>query len=255
MNDLYSGLIYKYIDIEGGKESLKNKTIQISKPTATNDPFECHSAMVEMGNIEKYANFLMDSLHSDWSIAKRRKARSVYVHNYKKYGIKHVIEKERTRLAFASFSKSCTVIPLWAYYSNNHTGICLCYEVDKHVNLEGQDYFAMVVNYQEEMEKLFISEKDIDFYKKWLTRKSIEWQHEREVRLVNLKHFTDLEKQRLIYPKNSLKKIIFGLNTLQEDVEEVIEIVNKYYPEESIRFSEVELNNKMFLLDEIDITT
>ena len=60
MDTLHTSRFFKYIDIEGGKKSLKKRTFKFSVPSVTNDPFECYGGLIENDQREDLIKQLID---------------------------------------------------------------------------------------------------------------------------------------------------------------------------------------------------
>lgn len=43
-------ILYKYIDIDGGKSMIENQDLQFSNACSLNDPFDCHPKLIDFSN-------------------------------------------------------------------------------------------------------------------------------------------------------------------------------------------------------------
>lgn len=160
---------------------------------------------------------------------------------------------EVQNIGILSLTTDYTNTLMWAHYANNHSGFCIGYEVfqsDKTKNNflisceDSNKYFDNNhINFLKncvEAKKVEYSEKNIIFnpfifnpdpITNSLFCKSKEWEYEKEYRVVraNMNHLPDKEFRKLHYPKNILKKIIFGFKTDQEKIAEIKSIINTFY--------------------------
>lgn len=165
-----SRILYKYIDIKGGKLMLGNKTLQYTNATQLNDPFDCHPKLLDFSNIP-------DEMTNGW---------------IPKEWLQHKEENRalnrRNDTWLTSFSKRYDSILMWAHYCYNHKGICVGLNQDKvlacvppmfgTISSEPQ---VVEVNYADILERPDPSKCSWNY--QFLT-KAKEWEYEQEVRLV-----------------------------------------------------------------------
>lgn len=121
---------------------------------------------------------------------------------------------------------------LWAHYANNHTGICLTFEIPDSFVVERLVGCAPV---QYSHDSLFEALKQLDLSRSpdfdndlkpivtaFLTTKSPEWSYEKEARLIS---FSPGEQE---FDPGWLKQICFGLRTSDADRKRVKELAAKY---------------------------
>lgn len=210
--ETYKDIIHKYIDFEGAKLSLKNQTLLFQKPRIFNDPFDCYSRLLELKEPQSYINHLIETFHSNWSVAKRRKEKSKMMSNFNKHGLHQVYDIERERISVASFSKANNISLMWAYYCKSHTGITIGYEIPLGIfPFENSKFpaFLFVVEYIKEIEKIQMTLGNWEYIYKWIITKSFEWEHEKEVRLIHLHDFSTDERQFINHDPRMVKKNYF----------------------------------------------
>lgn len=120
-----------------------------------------------------------------------------------------LVDLKGTGVTCGSLKPNCPV--MWGHYGNNHTGVCLHFQVLENGN--------EVLSYKNEVDfkvdKVFYSDEPINLYenssikfsdieKKLLHTKSSKWEYEHEIRLTAPKQGT------LKFKKTALKSVIFG---------------------------------------------
>jgi len=121
----------------------------------------------------------------------------------------------------ACFSMNLMNMPLWANYANDHQGVCLQFDskIDK-------DFFTVMspVVYEENLTKLEFSPiTDESDMLKIFFRKAINWENEKEVRLLKG------VKGKVNYNKKALRNVILGYNSDDRFIGEIVKAVNKNY--------------------------
>ena len=214
--------------------NLVNDEIYMPASTELNDPFEC-LANFDLSGIE--------SLVTD------------------KTPVESFIENVPCWVKCAgiySMSSTPFEILMWSHYSDYHRGICIEYARNPNNELGGKECKA--VEYSEpsalnfDMLKILL-EKDTSFFKDMFHRKSINWQYEKEWRLVylhdpeNIK--TNINRCRKL--KADIMSITFGLRADKKEIESIINIFKQqnksidFYKMESVT-GRLEVRPKLLLL-------
>ncbi len=100
---------------------------------------------------------------------------------------------------------------MWRHYANNHKGFCIGYDTEllmKKHQAPNNVYFAGVrySKYMPTLSWLDIKKAQEIFLQKILATKSVDWEYEKEVRLI----FDDFGLK--VYPNQALKSIYFGVS-------------------------------------------
>lgn len=246
-----SRILYKYLDIKGGKAMLGNKTLQYTNATQLNDPFDCHPGLLDYSNIpETYSpekkQWYLGKLHND-------------------------AMNQRNRAWLCSLSKRNDSILMWAHYCQNHSGICIglnMEEMRKHP-IRGNISLCpckIEVQYVDILKK----ENKKPYLEYLLGTKAKEWEYEQEVRLVidnpswcyAVRPPRKTNSDGPIDPKivrfyNKLtpecfESIYFGIKTDENDVNEISEIVRKFNP--NIKLYQMAVDENALLLKAEEIT-
>lgn len=243
-------MVHKYIDAKGGIESLKNKTIQFNKASSTNDPFECYEGLIDIEDINEYAKHLLKLRYGNPTIRQLRKQVPVIVANYKKYGTEEVFERQRKNINIASFSKRNDSSLMWSYYADSHKGISIGYLIEGYLQFGNISATFLAVNYMKEIEMIYYKPNNYKSLLTWASTKSYDWNHEEEVRLLYISEEEEF-KTRLNYPTKILKKITFGLNTSEEDINHILKIIDSEYSNNDIEVKELVIGKEIFTVEEI----
>ncbi|MBV7440680.1 DUF2971 domain-containing protein [Weeksellaceae bacterium TAE3-ERU29] len=142
-----------------------------------------------------------------------------------------------------SLSKNNNNDVMWAHYSNNSKGFCIGFDIRNIQNI----LFRCIIREVKYLDKEIImphnSKNKIDTYLDLFITKNNKWSYEEEIRI--FKTWTE-EDRKIKLDENSIKEIIFGIDTSKEDMKEIIEEVNKnfsnvsfYQIEKDIEFSKL----------------
>lgn len=181
-------------------ENIANGVIWASAVTRFNDPFDCDFNSKLM---ETYCDKVLEKYSSE----KTKKIVSSF---------RKSIHELRVSTAASCFSEIGDSILMWSHYANKHKGICVCYDVEDLFELKKllvpMWYRNEKVNpykYTED-KKIAINER----IKEVFVQKSLEWQYEREWRLIDFVDTREIEALQenkgksigTIFPK----KVILG---------------------------------------------
>ncbi len=161
-------ILYKYLDIEGGKKMLKYSNLQFTNATKFNDPFDCDPALFDYSNIPVTKN--------NWP-----------PDDFFRHKAESDMRNLRNETWMCCLSKVYDSLLMWAYY-NNHKGVCIGLNKDAVMECL-QHYFIGLINpYAAEVRYRDIHQRP-DYFKNpsWailLTTKAKEWEHEHEVRII-----------------------------------------------------------------------
>ena len=251
--DYYTGNIYKYLNENGAIESLKNSTLKFNKSSFTNDPFECSKELIVFGDTDKIVDDLMLKFNDHLSIKHKREKRAKLTAALNNHDFRIIFEAQRNQIGIASFSERYNNPLMWAYYANNHNGVCLGYNIENGVlDHMGNKIFCWRVNYIKKIEKI-IFEPGIssEFFKEWITTKSYHWKREEEVRLLYMFFNCHGKYGFARHKRELLNKVVFGLNTTDEVIKNVVQIVKEKYNFQNITFSKMKIGSELFTLEEV----
>lgn len=165
-----SRILYKYLDIKGGKMMIGNKNLQFTNATQLNDPFDCHPKLMDYSNVP---DIVSGHLPKEW--------------------IQEQDECDANNLRndtwLCSLSKIHDSLLMWSHYCWNHSGICIGLDIEK-VMESLPPMFGTIYLKPLEIEVQYtdiINRPDgyraADWQYQWRT-KAKEWEYEQEVRLI-----------------------------------------------------------------------
>ncbi|WDF02944.1 DUF2971 domain-containing protein [Shouchella hunanensis] len=219
--------IYKYISLnsDDNLNQLKFNTLQDNKvflscASQLNDPFDSRGYFYKKQEMAKHPEL--------------KRFNGSIIDDFAKYAL------------VCSFSKvGVNNMPMWAHYSNNHSGFCVEYEPKKNDDLFRGCLFTIQytddrIDITQAMDKAITNllnhkKKSIDDYFKnvqielmpiaWITQflncvKHSSWSYEKEVRLINSAVSTEVSVSRRAIPS----AIYCGYNCSDEHIKELIQI-------------------------------
>lgn len=176
----YPKRLYKYRTLKSAVKSLKDPSIYLSSVLSFNDPYEGHFALDPNNTVQEWMSYIkrnrmvLDGLARNKAIQLSKD--SSLAGSIQKDAIKNVLE-ECGVFCFSTNSKS---ILMWAYYSEDHAGICIEYDPSKDAQLRN---VLLRVKYSNDFVKfnyLRQPERATDA----ILQKAKCWAHEKEYRIV-----------------------------------------------------------------------
>lgn len=141
---------YKYLH-----DLIAKRLLYFSKPTQLNDPFDCYPTMSFGETVQKQrynAERIIKEKRAELGqpILSPSQLQKEIKQFLKRYNDKIFINSTlynsiSTNSGIHSFSKTCTSIPQWTYYADEHKGIVLEFEINKTHGLP----FSFEVDYKE----------------------------------------------------------------------------------------------------------
>lgn len=196
-------------------ESLSNDEIWFSHTKYLNDPYEFKGMVLDRKKLE--------------------------MNGYSK----NVIENYQTLFDFDDYGITCLsansieYLPMWAYYTNNYSGVCVEYEVLNKTCIHEVIYepqrikvASLIFQMKNAVKKAISSNQDkyAKIYAKIFLQnlfiKSKMWEHEKEYRMV----YPIEEKEGVNVPVNNIgmrtRRIVVGINCSDENINRLNEISN-----------------------------
>lgn len=202
-DSIYNGIIYKYLSPEDGIRTLSNSTIFLQNPSKFNDPFDCYEEVVQFPDAKQYATDLLLSGKTKVPKEMMRLARNQIGNNQIDVisPFKDSLTEMKDKIGISCFSKNFNNKLMWSHYGDKHNGICIGFEFQ----IITTDYFIVLVDYVDKLEKANYRTDKEEMLKKWLYTKSSDWRYEEEVRLISL------NKQGVVkVAKKAFKHVVFG---------------------------------------------
>ena len=239
--NLSSQFVYKYVSFESAVKILENNTLKFSKPKDFNDPFDCKSEIEIYGGINEIAAYLSSFKKQREENSIQQRAYLLSVNPQFKYRVLVVPILEAIEdMNICCFSEIENNILMWTHYSNNHTGICLKFDISKDL-----ECFSLPIKviYSESFHKFNLLKNFKDGIVNIPRYKSKDWEYEKEVRMVKVIGGELFQP----FKKESLVEVIFGLRTSQDNIKEMknIKVKNKY---KNIIYKKMEIVSNKFTL-------
>ena len=252
---------YKYVNIQVAKIILSSCRLRWSSPVLFNDPFDIpreYTAQLDPNELEnklteEIVHIILEGrpthLHELLEIKKLLRAdksklsRDSIISSYA--GVPKIFDANRAidllRQSWDKILHTFRIIclsevndsmPMWAHYSNDHTGAALQFEcLDK---LDSPLLVAQPMIYSDEppsiptVEKLvkwLTGQKDYDWkdaFNRCQYKKGLEWSYEKEWRVVSSARPGETgEYSDWPFSPKELTNIFFGLKTTEEDISEI----------------------------------
>ena len=170
--------------------------------------------------------------------------------------IKRIRESIGGKIGVECFTQSPADVLMWSYYADKHTGICV--EFDFSILFSSiPDGLLLPVYYSEDrplldFSKLYdpiskqakpegITEEMPNLIWSWIT-KSIEWEREKEWRLISTKIGSDIDR---IVKLPIMSRIITGINVSEANYQKILEIAT----EKGIPVHRARLKNDKYLIE------
>ena len=252
-------ILYKYLDITGAKCMIGNSNLQFTNATQLNDPFDCHPSLIDH---EGLVDENLQGIRKQWQ--------------------KEIEENRALNLRnntwLCSLSKIYDSILMWAHYCYGHKGVCIGLDIEKVLKSTPSLFCSIYlephlweVQYQDIIQR---PSGGIDPWHYQLSTKAKDWEYEQEVRLIADKPtgmyaaFTPQQAkqnkpnkiwdwkeihQYMPLKGDCFESIYFGINTLEEDKEKIINHARKHL-NPNIKLYQMSVDEHAFRLKAEDIT-
>ncbi len=202
-------------------DSLKNGIIYFAKRKDLNDPFDCNIY------IERSIQNAIESLNDE--------SKQYLSSLIKEQNLFSSIRNDIDSFGICSFSLDLGETLMWSHYANDHRGACILYEFEKEFILEEKNkiigvsttnylpdsltkWFETIAPFAPLKLDPFVSE----LAKQLVISKAPAWSYEKEARIIRK------DPGAMKIPKEFIKQICFGLQTNDDDINKVKEIVAEY---------------------------
>ena len=251
-------ILYKYLDVDGAEWMLGMRkereypNLQFTNATQLNDPFDCHSNLVDFSDMPRTDIFL--------SKEKCEKLASLL----------------RKQTWLCSLSKKYNTLLMWSHYCSNHHGICVGLKMkDVKANLPvvilgtigGGEPLELDVDYLDVIKRPKTLSVNPWHYQ--LQTKAKVWKYEKEVRLVIENHqylfgtwlnhnvvrykgrnivseWKDIHHYVELSPE-CFESIYFGVNTAPNEKDKIIKHMRKINP--NIKLFQMRVDENAFRLN------
>lgn len=173
----------------------------------------------QLNNIEDSKASFVENIGGFFSTIKLRLQTTI------KETLHNIRQESFSKIGVSCFAKNNLNLLMWSHYADSHQGFCL--EFDSSFEPFSK---AFEVTYKSEIpninsDLLMNEEVEAESIKKLLSFKSIDWEHEEELRI-----FHQESNKSYFYPTHSLKAIYFGIRANQSDIEIICSIIKSQNP-------------------------
>jgi hypothetical protein len=219
------GYGYKYLTFDTGCQMLENRTLQFTRGDKINDEFDL--------SISKFDLSLAKAIEQDLSETLRTKLQNKITS----------LTNEIKTFSICSLGMTEDNPTLWKRYATNRTtklcdGICVEIDLDKTINYIVQTHktkiFGIPIFYKESTDGIIkpvpnSAEKEFQWYPlvQLFQTKTIDWQDEHELRLVNPQPI-EQEYCRFVLPPNCFSSVIVGKDVSDEQYIKVCHILSTW---------------------------
>lgn len=228
--------IYKYHNLNIHLiELLSNAELYLSSKNKLNDPLDSAFKI----NIENYLKLYIEKYPS---IANNKEHLSLSQDVFK-YQLENGntdfldnINDFQNGYNICSFTENSNNSLMWSHYTNNHSGVCLKFDLDLDNNLKKSLY---PVRYLDEL----IEIREPSDFKKSLLVKLKDWEQEKEWRIIS-------KKNKFNFNREALVEITFGLNVQDSTINWFKYFAENFYFHDTIINILRIKNNKLVKVDE-----
>jgi hypothetical protein len=232
-------ILYKYRNWKDQyhKDLLIKNQLFMSPPSSLNDPFDCRiyeNHLKFVNTPEQKEKYISESLErsldyfkeNNLSVEQGRKILSERLSDTLHHQVRSEVigdEINDKHIGIACLSEKWDSILMWSHYADNHKGYCIGFD-EKWLRYSQSFGKIKRVKYSTFYPELNPLNKDKESFDLKYFNKSLDWEYEKEIRLMNIyNHEKTPNPNRIEVLENKyIKEIIIGLNTSKEDKQEII---------------------------------
>lgn len=244
--------LYKYYsDLPRNFEAVKNNKMWYSAPCCFNDVFDCTLTIEEKDIFDSTLRMVPDSISIRKGSPMWKQIRGTVGQNIRTF--LSSFDDLRSRMGISCLSETDDSLLMWAHYANNHSGLCVEYEL---LEFNRQLGFSPVpIVYSDDrviIRTLETLGNDIQgLFIKSLTSKSPEWGYEKEWRIIRddgaCGEKWDSEKKGALLDAIRPKSITLGCMAKPEYEQNV----RKYCEENRINLYKMEMSRREYRLEKV----
>ena len=236
-------LIYKYMDFEIGVKTLNNQTIAFSSPLEVNDPYDCYLPLIDYKNIPiEYIQYIIKTYPTHFDRDTREKLltqTSEDIYNMMKDILDKGWRNDLSKRRISCFSETFSNLLMWSHYGKSHSGICIGFDLgilyESIRSSSDSERLLIKVNYSKDFVSMDYYEHPWESVINWLRTKSIDWEYEKEIRMI----LYDLEFEKNLQIKlidsSSFVSVFLGSKISKENEDRIQLIINEKLPKVIIK--------------------
>lgn len=256
MNSRVPDILYKYRSFNTRSlEMLRNNQVYFANPIEFNDPFDCSAQEYmhdnfrnDMAKISAARELNIEPMMlTDEQVQIFRIKVDKYLGPIKLSDAQGALDELRDNLGILSFSAINDSILMWSHYADMHKGFCIGFSI-RNFGIPLKEFREVTYSRDRNLNLAFnlISNPNItadmfaeEFLKEYILTKYIDWQYEKEWRLIGCpKTFSP-------YANESIDRITFGLKMPPENRKQIRSILDG----KNITFFEAVKSSKSFGLE------
>jgi hypothetical protein len=188
--------VFKYFpNNDFSKDALKNNYLFYSHFENFNDPFDCHSVLIDI------------------SYKHKKEIKRTFEKSLREALDKHGV---------CCFSRTIDSILMWSHYANKHEG----FSIEFYCKEEPEGLNPLDVNYIEHFTKPDLINNTENTIYHLIYSKAKDWEYENELRLLKKITNNDIDSRKVNYNRKDIKSIYFGINATSEFCDEIVSIAN-----------------------------
>ena len=233
--------LYKYFPYDDNfKSCLKEGYLWFSKAESFNDPFEFKLQVKEALTDEEILEFFklyknksvspLESITNDFNkvLFRYRQDPKTFTDLFLKPFVEHI-----SRIGVCCFSYTWNNILMWSHYADNHKGVVCEFDSNMlessigRINNEVNAIVIGAVDYSPTFPLINVSSSHTLLsaeVRRAIFTKSIEWQYEKEVRILSN------QTGRNQINRNSISKIYLGARFSEKNKTEILDLAKQYFP-------------------------
>jgi hypothetical protein len=246
--------LYKYASMAPEKinyleEVFRDREIFFPPPTKFNDPFECRPLLSWYRKGTKLRDYFDQMVRDKFPEANRESRRRRIREGYERFRtnqdkfMKNLYEEFLNTTGIYCLTQIPDNILMWSHYLNGHSGIVLEFKATKEYTLF---YEAIGVHYSKDYPLVNLMEiGEPEHFKKALLTKSIDWEYEKEWRIVKTPREGGTGKYK--FANELLTGVILGA-TIEKNNKDLLLGWLKEYPSD-IKLYQAKINETRYQLD------
>lgn len=259
-------ILYRYRSFPGEGKHLRLNKIWFAAPHSFNDPFDCRIPFeIEESSpmqIRRALEVATAQRNPELNRKGRRKTVKERVRNFNRnrrnpermQKIKDdMVTSMNERFGILSLTEDPENILMWSHYAQKHEGYCIGFDTKRlmdslrvYANRSRNSFILLPVEYQEDYPRLVLDDsiERIEILNRMLTIKSMQWEYEKEYRLI----INGESNFELDIPSEVITTVMLGARTSERMKGRMYRYLDKFSPD--VRINELVVHNKRFALKE-----
>ncbi|MFA5973591.1 MAG: DUF2971 domain-containing protein [Lentimicrobiaceae bacterium] len=239
--------IYKYVDLSGLELILRNQTLKFSHPMDFNDPFEFHHNLVDTKISAEHKLEILEKRDKNITPEKLKRFKAIIAQDENDPPDNHdaQFEERKKSTKITCFSEIDDNILMWAHYADKHRGACIGFNTRLISSCLGRDSLISNVVYYSEFITKNLSEFREDAIFHWICSKGLDWEYEKEVRIVLGPDYPEIMPINIV----SIGEIILGCSLPEEEKQRIESLIFDQLDYRWIILNEMKISSNKYALE------